>query len=52
MINKSDIVIHGTVYVENNTKKLENVPPYVINHGILDGENLHKLLRRSKVSRL
>ena len=50
MINKSDILIHGTVYVENKTKKLENIPEYVINHGLLNGEDLHKLLRKSKVS--
>ena len=50
VINRSDIVIHGTVYEDNTTKKLEHVPKYVINHGILDGKALHKLLRRAKVS--
>ena len=50
IINKSNITIHGTVYKDDKTNKLENVPKYVINHGILNGEDLHKLLRRAKVS--
>ena len=50
IINKSDIEIHGTVYKDDKTNKLEHVPKYVINHGILNGEELHKLLRRAKVS--
>lgn len=49
IINKSGIAIHGTVYVDNKTNKLENVPTYVTNHGILNGEDLHKLLRGSKI---
>ncbi|KAL4217311.1 hypothetical protein ACF0H5_023762 [Mactra antiquata] len=48
IVNKSGLVIHGTVYKENQSK-LENIPNYVINHGILNGEDLHTLLRQSKV---
>ncbi|XP_060599364.1 alpha-1,6-mannosylglycoprotein 6-beta-N-acetylglucosaminyltransferase A-like [Ruditapes philippinarum] len=49
MVNKSGIVIHGTVYKENKSAKLEHIPNYVINHGILNGEDLHTLLRKSKI---
>lgn len=50
-VNKSGIMIHGTVYQDMSTDKpLQNIPLYVINHGILNGEDLHTLLRRSKVS--
>lgn len=42
-----DIVeVHGTV---ENTNGLNHVPPYVVNHGVLPGNELHALLRRSKV---
>jgi len=50
-VNKSGIVVHGTVYMDNS-EPLHNIPSYVINHGILNGEDLHTLLRRSKVRKI
>ncbi|XP_076441339.1 alpha-1,6-mannosylglycoprotein 6-beta-N-acetylglucosaminyltransferase A-like [Babylonia areolata] len=38
--------IHGTVYSEKGGSTL---PPYVVNHGILHGPELHRLLRKAKV---
>lgn len=49
IVNRSGILIHGTVYNENDSQKLEHIPGYVINHGILNGEDLHTLLRKSKI---
>ncbi|KAH3754449.1 alpha-1,6-mannosylglycoprotein 6-beta-N-acetylglucosaminyltransferase A-like [Dreissena polymorpha] len=46
-VNKSGILIHGTVYSEDN--KPLKLPAYVENHGLLNGEELHKLLRQSKI---
>ncbi|WAR09940.1 MGT5A-like protein [Mya arenaria] len=48
-VNKSEIVIHGTVYSDSDSKSPLKIPSYVINHGILNGEDLHKLLRQSKI---
>ncbi|KAK6165886.1 hypothetical protein SNE40_022707 [Patella caerulea] len=42
---KDFVEIHGTVAGD----KHENVPKYVINHGILNGADLHKLLSESKI---
>ncbi len=39
--------IHGTVFLDGGS--LSNVPTYVVNHGILSGPELHRLLRESKV---
>ena len=48
---KTSVEIHGTVYIDTESKnKTGTIPPYVINHGILNGEDLHTLLRQSKVS--
>ncbi|CAL1529052.1 unnamed protein product [Lymnaea stagnalis] len=44
----SKLEVHGTVYEEPG-KKLQNVPSYVINHGIMTGVELHKLLQKTKV---
>ncbi|GAB1609940.1 alpha-1,6-mannosylglycoprotein 6-beta-N-acetylglucosaminyltransferase A-like isoform X1 [Argonauta hians] len=41
--------IHGTVYVNNKSNKSRYIPSYVTNHGLLKGEQLHKLLRESKL---
>jgi len=48
VLNKSGISVHGTVYMEQ-TENSENIPDYVINHGLLNGEDLHGLLRQAKV---
>ena len=48
-MNRSGIEIHGTMYREEG-KEAGKIPSYVVNHGILGGEDLHMLLRRSKVS--
>lgn len=45
---KERLEIHGTVY-EETTEGAHHVPSYVINHGILSGLELHKLLRQAKV---
>ncbi|KAK7507475.1 hypothetical protein BaRGS_00001410 [Batillaria attramentaria] len=45
---KDHLEIHGTVY-EDTTSSVHHLPPYVINHGILSGLELHKLLRQAKV---
>ncbi|ESP01772.1 hypothetical protein LOTGIDRAFT_172419 [Lottia gigantea] len=42
---KEQFEIHGTVAGDN----LKNVPSYVINHGILPGPELHKLLSQSQL---
>ncbi|PVD38108.1 hypothetical protein C0Q70_00719 [Pomacea canaliculata] len=39
--------IHGTVYQEQGAPS--KLPPYVVNHGILAGSDLHTLLRKVKV---
>ncbi|XP_059172981.1 alpha-1,6-mannosylglycoprotein 6-beta-N-acetylglucosaminyltransferase A-like [Physella acuta] len=44
----SKLEVHGTVYAEPG-QKLQNVPDYVINHGIMTGVDLHKLLQKAKV---
>ena len=44
---KKYVEIHGTVFVENPNVTV--VPNYVINHGILSGTELHKLLQESKL---
>lgn len=41
--------IHSTVYVDDKTSKSRYIPSYVKNHGLLKGEELHALLRESKV---
>ncbi|XP_046542925.1 alpha-1,6-mannosylglycoprotein 6-beta-N-acetylglucosaminyltransferase A-like isoform X1 [Haliotis rubra] len=43
---KDFLEIHGTVYYDEKQAKL---PDYVVNHGLLNGADLHKLLRESKV---
>ncbi|KAL8623887.1 hypothetical protein ACOMHN_050602 [Nucella lapillus] len=43
---KSYLEIHATV---SDRIKPTNVPPYVINHGLLRGPELHKLLREAKI---
>ncbi|XP_039264372.2 alpha-1,6-mannosylglycoprotein 6-beta-N-acetylglucosaminyltransferase A-like [Styela clava] len=40
------IEVHSTI---DNKTKLENVPDYVHNHGVLPGFELHQLLRRAKI---
>lgn len=45
------VEIHGTVYIDTEAKnKTHTIPSYVNNHGLLNGEDLHTLLRQSKVS--
>ncbi|BFZ22058.1 hypothetical protein BsWGS_25097 [Bradybaena similaris] len=44
----SRLGVHGTVY-EEPQQKLKHVPDYVINHGILTGVDLHKLLQKARV---
>uniref|UniRef100_A0A2C9K266 alpha-1,6-mannosyl-glycoprotein 6-beta-N-acetylglucosaminyltransferase n=2 Tax=Biomphalaria glabrata TaxID=6526 RepID=A0A2C9K266_BIOGL len=44
----SMLEVHGTVYEESDNK-LQNVPSYVINHGIMTGVDLHKLLQKTKI---
>lgn len=44
---KRHVEIHATVFLENGRSSV--VPDYVINHGIMSGPDLHKLLRESKV---
>ncbi|CAG5119179.1 unnamed protein product [Candidula unifasciata] len=44
----SRLEVHGTVY-EDPQQKLKHVPDYVINHGILTGVDLHKLLQKAKI---
>lgn len=46
---KSSLHIHGTVYIDKDNKNKTLIPEYVNNHGILNGEDLHKLLRQSKI---
>ena len=47
---KSSVDIHGTVYIEKDRKnKTHTIPDFVENHGILNGEDLHTLLRQSKI---
>ncbi|KAL3854035.1 hypothetical protein ACJMK2_013317 [Sinanodonta woodiana] len=53
IINKS-LEVHATVYMDERSDKETNtastiIPSYVINHGFLNGEDLHTLLRQSKV---
>jgi len=44
---KRYVDIHATVFVEAGKSAI--VPPYVTNHGILSGPELHSLLQQSKV---
>ncbi|VDI52327.1 alpha-1,3(6)-mannosylglycoprotein beta-1,6-N-acetyl-glucosaminyltransferase, partial [Mytilus galloprovincialis] len=47
---KSLVEIHGTVYINTEAKnKTHTIPSYVNNHGLLNGEDLHTLLRQSKI---
>ncbi|XP_071148602.1 alpha-1,6-mannosylglycoprotein 6-beta-N-acetylglucosaminyltransferase A-like isoform X4 [Mytilus edulis] len=47
---KSLVEIHGTVYIDTEAKnKTHTIPSYVNNHGLLNGEDLHTLLRQSKI---
>uniref|UniRef100_A0A0L8FZ24 alpha-1,6-mannosyl-glycoprotein 6-beta-N-acetylglucosaminyltransferase n=1 Tax=Octopus bimaculoides TaxID=37653 RepID=A0A0L8FZ24_OCTBM len=48
VVNKF-VDIHGTVYVNGKTNKSRYIPLYVKNHGLLKGEELHTLLRESKL---
>ncbi|XP_029650594.1 alpha-1,6-mannosylglycoprotein 6-beta-N-acetylglucosaminyltransferase A-like isoform X2 [Octopus sinensis] len=48
VVNKY-VDIHGTVYVDGKTNKSRYIPLYVKNHGLLKGEELHTLLRESKL---
>ncbi|XP_021366122.1 alpha-1,6-mannosylglycoprotein 6-beta-N-acetylglucosaminyltransferase A-like isoform X1 [Mizuhopecten yessoensis] len=53
VIKNAQLDIHGTVYFDqpnNNTQgKKSKFPSYVTNHGFLNGEDLHYLLRQSKI---
>ena len=42
----SVVELHGTV---TNEEERKYVPSYVVNHGVLPGTDLHKLLRSAKV---
>ncbi|XP_012941114.1 alpha-1,6-mannosylglycoprotein 6-beta-N-acetylglucosaminyltransferase A [Aplysia californica] len=44
----SRLEVHGTVYADKG-QKLQHVPSYVVNHGILSGLELHQLLQQAKV---
>lgn len=46
---RNHLEIHGTVSIGDDNKR-DIVPPFVINHGIMGGEELHRLLRQTKVS--
>ena len=41
------VEVHGTVFLEKGHSPV--IPDYVINHGIMSGPDLHRLLRESKV---
>lgn len=45
-IHDCSVEVHGTV---DATDTLINVPSYVINHGVLPGDELQELLRKTKV---
>jgi len=45
---KSYVDVHATVFLESGKSAI--VPPYVTNHGILSGPDLHQLLQESKVA--
>lgn len=46
---KEFVEVHATVYTDKKIKSNVTIPPYVKNHGLLNGEDLHTLLRQSKV---
>jgi len=45
---KRYVDVHATVFLESGKSAI--VPPYVKNHGILSGPDLHQLLQQSKVA--
>ncbi|XP_064598112.1 alpha-1,6-mannosylglycoprotein 6-beta-N-acetylglucosaminyltransferase A-like [Liolophura sinensis] len=45
---RNHVEIHGTVSIGDDNKR-DVVPPFVINHGIMGGEELHRLLRQTKI---
>ena len=47
---KKRLQIHGTVYVDEKSKKKSYMPSFVTNHGLQKPEDFHVLLRKSKVS--
>ncbi|XP_078323350.1 alpha-1,6-mannosylglycoprotein 6-beta-N-acetylglucosaminyltransferase A-like isoform X3 [Crassostrea virginica] len=46
---KKRLQIHGTVYVDEKSKKKSYMPSFVTNHGLQKPEDFHVLLRKSKV---
>ncbi|KAJ8320432.1 hypothetical protein KUTeg_002019 [Tegillarca granosa] len=46
---KEFVEVHATVYTDKKVKSNVTIPAYVKNHGLLNGEDLHTLLRQSKL---